>query len=113
MTDIEARRDPGPADSAEPGAASGALLSLRLPISVEIGSVELTMKEILDLKQSNVLALGVTDADPVRLIVNGIPVATGDLLSDGDRLTFRVKNVDSGGLDAGTLRAGGPKGGAA
>lgn len=105
MTDVDARSDPGGVSAAEAG-GGGALLALRLPLTVEIGSTELTLREILELGPSAVLPLGVTDSAPVRLLVNGVHVAEGELMSDGDRLTFRVKSVDSGGLNAGKLRAG-------
>ena len=114
MTDLKATRDPSAPETSEAGSASGPLLALRLPLSVELGTADLTMGEIINLKPSTVVPLGATDAAPVRLHVNGVLVATGSLLSDGDRLTFRVKSIESDGLDAGTLKAGAPasKGGA-
>jgi flagellar motor switch protein FliN len=105
MTEVDVRSDPGGPSAADAG-GGGALLGLRLPLTVEVGSAEMTLREILELKASAVLSLGVTDGAPVKLLVNGVHVAEGELLSDGERLTFRVGSVESSGLDAGTLRAG-------
>lgn len=100
MTDLNAVKDAP--EGAAPEASGGALLALRLPLTVELGSAQMTLREILEMKPASVVPLGVTESAPVKLLVNGIHVAEGDLLSDGDRLTFRVKKVDDGRLKEAT-----------
>jgi len=104
MTDIDAMKNAP--ETAPSEASGGALLGLRLPLTVELGAAQMTLREILEMKPAAIVSLGVSESAPVRLLVNGIHVAEGDLLSDGDRLTFRVKKVDDGTLTVTRLKAG-------
>lgn len=67
----------------------------KLPISIriEVGRIEMPVKQLLDLKPGNLLELDVTPEEGVNLVVNGKLVGKGELLQVGETLGVRVLDL--------------------
>lgn len=67
---------------------------IEVTVSVTLGSARRTIKEILALHEDSVLPLNVGATAPVHMLVNGVPVATGEIveLEDGS-LAIEIDHV--------------------
>ncbi len=59
------------------GALSAAIEATELTMSVELGTVELTAREILKLKVGDLLTIGARADEPLGVSIEGIPLMTG------------------------------------
>ncbi len=77
------------------GSVSWELLSrLELPVQVELGRVELSMVELLDITPGSVLELDKAVGEPVEVYVAGKLIARGEVVVVlGDRLGVRVMEL--------------------
>ena len=66
---------------------------LPVTIRVEVGRIEMPVKQLLDLKPGNLLELDVTPEEGVNLVVNGKLVGKGELLQVGETLGVRVLDL--------------------
>ena len=82
--------------AASPLAVFGNLSQVELNVTVELGSTELTIRELLDLAPGSVVRVGTQIGEPFRILVNGRPAATGDLVVVNGRLGVRIREVISG-----------------
>lgn len=64
-----------------------------LGVSVEVGTVECTVQEILDLKEGQVLMLDKQAGSPADIMVNGEFIAKGDVFVMGDKFAARVTEI--------------------
>lgn len=66
---------------------------LNLLVTVLIGEVRLSMRELLRLSSGAVVELGCQAGSPVTLYVNGIIIATGDVIIVNDRYGIRITTI--------------------
>lgn len=59
-------------------------------LKVEIGSLEMTLNELMQLKPGNILNIGEKPTESVRLMINHSCVGKGELVQIGDVLGVRV-----------------------
>jgi flagellar motor switch protein FliN len=71
------------------------LMKLKLPISISIGKAEVEIKNLLKARRGSVIALGRDIGEPVELIVQGMVVASGELVWSNDRYALRIKQIVS------------------
>jgi flagellar motor switch protein FliN/FliY len=104
--EFEAAQDGGPTfgDDAAPapvGAPEGApdirrLSEIPMELSVEIGRTRTTVGEALELRVGSVVALGRQAGDPVDLLVNGSPIARGEVVVVDERYGLRITEILDG-----------------
>jgi flagellar motor switch protein FliN/FliY len=92
--------------SDEPGAAARALdgmdQDLRrlgevpLEMSVEIGRTQMTVGETLDLRAGSIVTLDRLAGEPVDLLVNGTPIARGEVVVVDEQFGLRVTEILEG-----------------
>ncbi len=71
------------------------LLDTTMPVKVNLGQVELTVSELLELGRGSVIKLDKRAGEPVNLYLRGIEFATGHLVVVGDRLGVRIDEIIS------------------
>jgi len=71
------------------------LLDVPLRISVELGRARMRIQELLDLGQGSVIDLDRLAGEPVDILVNGRPLAMGEVVVSNDRYAVRVLSINS------------------
>jgi flagellar motor switch protein FliN/FliY len=69
------------------------VLDVPVEISVEIGRARMTLGEAMSLAQGSVVALERMAGEPVDLLVNGRPVARGEVIAIDEQFGLRVTEV--------------------
>ncbi len=70
------------------------LASLELPVQVELGRVEVSLQELLELTPGSVLELDKAVGEPVDIYVAGRLIAKGEVVVIlGDRLGVRITEL--------------------
>lgn len=72
---------------------NGVVDSVELEVAVELGSAELTIDELLRLSEGSVVELAKPVGEEVSMLVNGSPVARGDVVVVEGTLGFRVSKM--------------------
>ena len=87
LTDSGAAPDP-------PGMADLRRLSdVPIDLTVEIGRTRLTVGETLELRQGSILTLNRMAGEPVDLLVNGTPIARGEVVVIDEQFGVRITDV--------------------
>ncbi len=71
------------------------LLDVPLKVSAELGSTRLRIQELLDLGQGSILELDRMAGEPVDILVNGRPIALGEVVVVNERYAVRVVSINS------------------
>lgn len=69
------------------------LEDIPLPIIVEIGRIQMSIKKLLDLQPGNMLDLNISAESSVDLIVHDKKIARGELLKIGESLGVRILEI--------------------
>jgi flagellar motor switch protein FliN/FliY len=69
------------------------LLDAPMAVTVRLGELEMTVRELVELNQGKVLTLDKRVGEPVDLYLRGMRFATGDLVVVGDRLGVRIREI--------------------
>ena len=86
----------------EIGGADGAFRDLRrlsdvpVDLTVEIGRTRLTVGETLELRQGSIVSLDRMAGEPVDLLVNGTPIARGEVVVIDEQFGLRLTEVLGG-----------------
>ena len=73
---------------------SAVLMSIPRKINVEMGAVTLNGREIMDLSYGSVVQLNQVVGDPVELVLEGRPIAQGEIvLINGRNLGVRIVSL--------------------
>jgi flagellar motor switch protein FliN/FliY len=101
--EFEAAQDGGSApevgatESVPVGAPDISRLSeIPMELSVEIGRTRTTVGDALELRVGSVVALGRNAGDPVDLLVNGSPIARGEVVVVDERYGLRITEILDG-----------------
>lgn len=70
------------------------LLDVPLRISVELGRTRMRIQEVLELGQGSIVNLERLAGEPVDILVNGRPLAMGEVVVSNDRYAVRVLSVN-------------------
>src|ERR1700759_1613096 len=82
------------ASAEHPGMADLRRLSdVPIDLTVEIGRTRLTVGETLDLRQGSILTLNRMAGEPVDLLVNGTPIARGEVVVIDEQFGVRIPDV--------------------
>ena len=65
------------------------LENIGVRLSVEVGRTELTIRDLLRLSEGSVIELDRLAGDPLDVLVNGTPIAKGEVVMVGERFGIR------------------------
>ncbi len=71
-----------------------------LELSVEIGRTQMTVGETLDLRAGSIVTLDRLAGEPVDLLVNGTPIARGEVVVVDEQFGLRVTEILEGDGEA-------------
>lgn len=66
-------------------------------LSLELGAAEMTVREVLALQKNSVIRLNKLAGENVTLLVNGTPLATGEVVVINDNFGFRLAALSGDG----------------
>jgi flagellar motor switch protein FliN/FliY len=69
------------------------LSDVPIDLTVEIGRTRLTVGETLELRQGSILTLNRMAGEPVDLLVNGTPIARGEVVVIDEQFGVRITDV--------------------
>lgn len=87
------------------------LSDVPMELSVEIGRAHMTVGETLQLRAGSVITLERLAGEPVDLLVNGTPIARGEVVVVDEQFGLRVSEILEGEHAAATALAGEPAAG--
>jgi flagellar motor switch protein FliN len=95
---LELEQLPALAGDNLPAAAGGAadlrrLSAVPVDLSVEMGRTRMTVGETLELRQGSIITLNRMAGEPVDLLVNGTPIARGEVVVIDEQFGLRVTEV--------------------
>lgn len=102
-----AARRAGPASAARPArdrAVDGILPQfggIELVLTVEVGSLNIPLKDLISVEPGQLLALGRMTNEPVSVLVNGKAFARGEIVAVGERYGVRLLEILPTGGGAG------------
>ena len=77
----------------EKSLALGRLSKVKVAMTVEVGRTRLTLEELLRLNEGAVVELDRMAGDPLDILVNGTPIARGEVVVVGDRFGIRFGEI--------------------
>jgi flagellar motor switch protein FliN/FliY len=89
----------GPPD----GADLRRLSDVAMELSVEIGRTRMTVGEMLQLRAGSIVTLERLAGEPVDLLVNGTPIARGEVVIVDEQFGLRVTEIVEGDQAAGSF----------
>jgi len=69
------------------------MMDLNLPVSIELGRVDLAIQDILNLKPGQVIELKKLPTEPVDIIVNGKKMGEGELVIIEEHFGVRITQI--------------------
>ncbi len=96
---LELHQLDGPETSTSPQAPAHAINDLRrlsevpVDLTVEMGRTRMTVGETLELRQGSIVPLNRMAGEPVDLLVNGTPIARGEVVVIDEQFGLRVTEV--------------------
>ena len=82
-------------ESADPRAGSDLrrLSAVPIDLSVEVGRTRLTVGETLELREGSVITLDRMADEPVDVLVNGTPIARGEIVVIDEQFGLRLTHI--------------------
>lgn len=69
------------------------LETIGVKLTVEVGRTELTIRDLLRLSEGSIVELDRLAGDPLDVLVNGTPIAKGEVVVVGERFGIRVGEI--------------------
>jgi flagellar motor switch protein FliN/FliY len=69
------------------------LENIGVSLTVEVGRTELTIRDLMRLSEGSVIELSRLAGDPLDVLVNGTPIAKGEVVMVGDRYGIRFGQI--------------------
>jgi flagellar motor switch protein FliN len=69
------------------------LENIDVALTVEVGRTQLTIRDLLRLSEGSVVELNRMAGDPLDVLVNGTPIAKGEVVMVGDRFGIRFGQI--------------------
>jgi flagellar motor switch protein FliN/FliY len=66
---------------------------IELSLTVEVGSLNIPLKDLMAVEPGQLLALDRMTSEPVSVLVNGKPFARGEIVAVGDRYGVRLLEI--------------------
>lgn len=87
--------DPTPTTGSSSGLSLEALGDIELDVTLELGRAEVTIEELLQLREGSVVPLDKAAGDPIDILANGRLVARGEVIVVDDKFGVRICEVIS------------------
>lgn len=71
----------------------GLIMEVPLRLSVEIGSANLPVRDVLSLSKGSVVELDRATSEPADIYVNDRLIARGEIVSEDDRVSVRITEL--------------------
>ena len=71
----------------------GRLANVRVSMTVEVGSTQITLHDLLHLNEGSVVELDRMAGDPLDILVNGTPIAKGEVVVLGEKFGIRFGDI--------------------
>jgi len=92
--ELPAFERPVPGEGSTAGAADlGRLSDVPVELAVEIGRTRMTVGATLELRPGSIVVLDRVAGEPVDLLVNGTPIARGEVVVIDEEFALRVTDV--------------------
>ncbi|MGY6697993.1 MAG: flagellar motor switch protein FliN [Roseinatronobacter sp.] len=69
------------------------LENIDVSLTVEVGRTQMTIRDLLRLSEGSVIELNRLAGDPLDVLVNGTPIAKGEVVMVGDRFGIRFGQI--------------------
>ena len=69
------------------------LENIEVKLTVEVGSTEMKIKDLLKLNEGSVVELDRLAGDPLDILANGVKIAKGEVVMVGERFGVRFTEV--------------------
>jgi len=92
LSALDRALEPGNRSSRRPEPAPG-FMEIEIPVAVSFGRARVPLKDAMRLTSGSVVRLDRTAADPVDIMVNGTPVARGEVVEMNGNFAVRVTEV--------------------
>lgn len=79
------------------------LLQVGVTLSAELGRRKLPIRELLTFTPGTVIDLDTHSGEPIQVLVNGTPIAKGDIVVINDQLGIRLTDIISPGERLGQI----------
>ncbi len=89
LADFSSTRDAVSLDNLE------LILDVNVTLSVQVGSARIAIRDLLQMNQGSVLELDQPAGMPMDVLVNGTPIAHGEVVMVNDRVGVRLTDVIS------------------
>ncbi len=70
------------------------LAAIEVRLSVEVGGLRLSLRELMDVEPGQLFPLDRMTAEPVNVLVNGKPFARGEIVAVGERFGVRLIDIE-------------------
>jgi flagellar motor switch protein FliN/FliY len=70
---------------------------VKVRLTVSLGGAEISIGELFALKEEGLLKLDKATSDPVEILLDGRPVARGELMASGDHFAVRITEIGAKG----------------
>lgn len=77
------------------GALPPQFAGIELALTVEVGGLNIALKDLMSVEPGQLLALDRMASEPVSVLVNGKPFARGEIVAIGDRYGVRLLEIVS------------------
>lgn len=87
---------PDPLTPAMPTGLSGSLgllANIQVKMTVEVGSTQITLQDLLRLNEGSVVELNRLAGDPLDILVNGTAIAKGEVVIVGEQFGIRFGEI--------------------
>lgn len=71
----------------------GLLANVRVNMTVEVGNTQITLQDLLRLNEGSVVELDRMAGDPLDILVNGTPIAKGEVVVVGEKFGIRFGDI--------------------
>nr|WP_245897830.1 flagellar motor switch protein FliN [Pseudoprimorskyibacter insulae] len=69
------------------------LANIKVRMTVEVGRTQITIQELLKLSEGSVVELDRMAGDPLDILVNGTPIAKGEVVVVGEKFGIRFGDI--------------------
>lgn len=95
LEDFASSPKPAPAAPSVEGPNLDVILDIPVSISMEVGSAEITIRNLLQLNQGSVVELDRLAGEPLDVLVNGTLIAHGEVVVVNEKFGIRLTDVIS------------------
>ena len=71
----------------------GLLSSVKVSMTVEVGATQISLRDLLRLNEGSVVELDRMAGDPLDILVNGTPIAKGEIVVVGEKFGIRFGDI--------------------